>query len=289
MTEVFEVIRSENRPLSSLRLGDLDGEFTNPRTEVDEEKVYELALEIVHRGVLNSLLVTEDGLVVGGSRRYRALRLLQGWPLNERLLRDVNLNVQQLDERARILVHEVPVRIVLPKVGDLGGLARLEGIALADNLHRVDLSSYEIAAKLTGLHVAGATGAQLARLIGKSASYVSRKLSTWRNAGPDLHAAWKEGMAEDGVITLSGLPVEEQVKVLAGPVPRGRRGPAHRPSVDMVRDFLDGFEKTTTAGDSTLLRDFREQYRNGILDALRWVTGNKTSEVFAKIAQELES
>lgn len=108
---------------------------------------------------------------------------------------------------------------------------------------------------------------------------MSRKLSTWRNAGVELKAAWKGGMAEDAVIVLSQLPHDEQARALAGPIPRGRRGPAHRPSVDTVRETLDALQK----------RAGHDAGRLWALEAMRWVLGETTSPEFASWLREVET
>ncbi len=155
-------------------------------------------------------------------------------------------------------------------------------MALGENLQRKDLSSFEIAAHLAHLHGEGATGAELARMIGKSKAYVSRKLSTWRGASLELKLAWEAGeIAEDAVQQLAELPHDQQAKALAGTVPRGRRGPAGRPPIEMVKDTLESLERhEPTAGDDDGV------YAAGVLDALRWVAGQRTSPNFAKLTED---
>ena len=287
---VDQVLRSETRSLATLRLADADSGFENPRqySGLEDEKVRELAINIYQRWLLNPLLVTEDGLVIGGGRRFRALSLLRDWIERDEAPAETSNAESQFGPPAFVLrisdlILNVPVRVIAGynsrhTIARAPGHDPIEGIALADNLHREDLSTYEVACKLAALHEAGATGVELARLIGKGPPYVSRKLSTWRRACPELRAAWRDGMTEEAVIALCELPPEEQIKVIAGPVPRGRRGPAGRPSVDMVRDFLLAIEKPEVVADD---------YIEGVRDAIRWATGEKTSPIFAQLAKEL--
>ncbi len=274
----------------SLRLR--DESFQNPRTSsgLDPETIAELALHIGLHGLLNPILITADGLIIGGQRRFRAIEFLIRWfdrPLHMRLqIHEQAEFVRMFGSAGHDLSHEeisalerrtddlragVPVRVI-----DGAGL---EGVALAENLHRSDLSSFEIAAHLASLHDRGATGADLARLIGKSKAYVSRKLSTWRCAGPDLKRAWEAGeLAEDAVQQLAELPYDDQTKALAGPTPRGRRGPAGRPPIEAVKDLLQRLEDRDPDGFVD------DDYRKAVLDTLRWVSGQRTSSAFASIA-----
>lgn len=268
---------------SELRLR--DEQFTNPRTHsgLGIPEILELARSIYLHGVLVPLLVTDTCTIVAGQRRYLALGLLQSPPA----LRDIagpNGDLQSTPTafRVRELLANVPVRI-LSKGRDGEFLAQLEGIALTDNLLRSDLSSYEIAARLAQLAEQGLSGVAIANAISKSPTYVSRKLSAWRGAGVDLRSAWEAGeLTDDQVQQLAELPHDMQAKALAGPVPRGRRGPAHRPSVDAVRDFLFELEEGEKAwGNRTPTPD---SYRTGVMDALRWVTGANTGPAFVKLA-----
>lgn len=301
-----QIVELTTMPWSSLRID--DPRFKNPReySGLKQPDIRELALDIVRRGVLVPLIATADGLVIAGSRRWRALAALHAVAAMARLRGErpdwnqeshwfwVEVDgpvdppgVERILDRIDAVLAEVPIAVAHPAVGDREGLARLEGLALADNVLRVELTSYEVASRLTILHETGATGAQLARLIGKSASYVSRKLSTWRHAGPELKAAWKDGMAEDSVISLSQLPVDEQARVLAGPIPRGRRGPAHRPSVDMVRETVENMAKWMLAEPRTASAEIA--FKNGAISALRWVLGESTDTLLANWMREVES
>lgn len=286
--------------------------FTNPRTSSGRD-VRELAVDIGLHGLINPLVVKEVGLdpqrlvVVAGSRRFRAISWLIEWfgphvtaDARARALDTGELGpsasslsrreVEQLIMRALNLYTGVPVS-VLPASTTA---EEVEGRALADNIHREDLSSYEIAAHLFELHHDGASGVQLARLIGKSTTYVSRKLSAFRGAGRALKEAWEAGViSEERVQQLAELPHEKQEHALAGDVPV--RGPAHRPGIDAVKDVLT----CVSAGDLTEHLTIAQRceisgagvtyteavYRKAVIDTLRWVAGQKSSADFARIVE----
>lgn len=267
-------------PFRDLRLADAD--FENPRTHsgLGDAEIRETALSIIKHGLLVPLLVRPggspgDGLIIAGKRRYHALSLIQYWTNGG------NVDLPEVTPTdwggAGLLLTNIPVRFVS---FDPGEEVSYQALALVDNLFRSDLSSFEIAAALADLSKDGKTGQAIARMIGKSPSYVSRKLSAWRKAGPELRAAWRDGMPEDAVEEFAALPLESQAKALAGPVPRGRRGPAHRPSVDAVRDFLHELELRGRSGNAS---DFA--YTAGAIDALRWAAGVRTSPEFVKLAE----
>lgn len=294
-------------PYEKLRLNTAG--FTNPRTHsgLATQDLVELAIHIGMHGVLNPPLVLEDGLVIAGQRRYRAIGILIAWFMNdgcgcnrvERLVGHSDMCIvgqreRALDEytsddvdvirrQARGLhEHGVPVRVLSVAA------AKREGIALADNLQRSDLSSYEVASYLDHLHTQGATQADLARLIGKSKTYVSRKIAAWRGAGPELLAAWRLGeLTDEQVQELAQLPHVEQAKALAAPVPRGRRGPVSRPGIDTVKETLGELGKL----ESTLIdrHGIDPHFTRGVLDALRWVAGENTSPQFAGLMEAADA
>lgn len=283
-------------PFAQLRLSEPG--FQNPRTSsgLDDRSICELALHIGLHGLLNPPLVTERGLVIAGQRRYRAIELLIKWfadqprTAEEASAQDLTRfsrffgedgadlsheEVSIMERRAQELSRACPVRMV--------GGSGLEGLALADNIQREQLTSYEIARHLFHLHEQGVTGKDLARLIGKSRTYVSRKLSTWRGACPELRMAWeKSELAEDAVQELAALPHDEQLRALAQPVPRGRRGPANRPGIDTVKDVIDDLE-VGMKGRAIQWPVEKTTYANGVIDALRWVSGERASELLAQL------
>jgi ParB-like chromosome segregation protein Spo0J len=283
-------------PFGQLRLASQT--FDNPRTTsgLADEDIRELAVHIVRHGLLTPLLVAEftaaggswHATVIGGQRRYRAIARILAWDLDINNphepggwhARDGEVNDGPLiEKRAAELREGVPVRVITP-TGPFGA----QGLALADNLLREGLSSYEVAFSLTQVADQGVSGAELARLIGKSSSWVSRKLSTWRGAGAKLREAWLAGQLTDQVVQdLSELPVAQQERALAGGRPV--RGPVSRPGIDLVKDALLELERSAPIHDEPLViqDDRAEEYAAGVADALRWVVGRPASPQFAKL------
>lgn len=246
--------------------------FVNPRTltssGLDHESLRELALTIGRNGLLTRLIVSADVsakpgsrgevsvsyLIVAGQRRFCAIGLLLDWRtwLADDLLAG---EAEIFDRRADQFRSAVPV--------ELSDDSDLDAVALVDNLHRRDLSSYETARALAQMDD---TGASLARRVGRSPSWVSRHLTCWRQAGPQLAAAWHLGLAFERVLELAPLSHDEQAAALAA-APRGVRGPVNRPGIDAVKARLAELE---AIADPTLVTQ-------GALAALRWVaTGAPT-------------
>lgn len=278
------------------------GEFKNPRTHtgLSQDALCELAVNIGVNGLLNPPLVLESGLVIAGSRRYRAIGILLVWfqsdlcgcPFNHTVSCPIGSRVRafaELSEHDLIVARAtatgfralgIPVRIMTLRPGR----GELEGVALADNLQRSDLASYEIAEYLVGMIDQGVHQADLARMIGKSKSYVSRKITAWRGATASVRAAWRAGeVAEEVVLELVKLPPEDQAKALAGPVPRGRRGPANRPAIDTVKEVLAKIDDR--ARPIPYAAKDAESYTAGVIDALRWIKGDDTSGAFVKLME----
>ncbi len=259
--------------------------FENPRTYTGLSAL-ELANFAAHLGtigMLNSLIVTRDGLILAGQRRYRAIGVLFSWvpegSEGEAGLRGCPLALDRFEigrikaSVAQWRAHGIPVRIV--RAPDLSGLA------LVDNLQREQLSGFEVARYLNNLHREGKSVTALHKLIGKSKTYVSRKLSAWAGAGEELREAWRRGdLPEEAVQDLAALPHEEQVRKLAGPIPRGRRGPAHRPGIDTIKAALLSLE--LHAGQAP------GDYTAGVLDTLRWLTGQPPSQALGAIVSITE-
>jgi ParB-like chromosome segregation protein Spo0J len=283
-------IETTTMPFAQLRLS--DPAFTNPRTTTGLEPaaIAELAIHIARNGLLVPLLVRADGLIFAGQRRYLAIDLLHRWTVKlaadaafnlprklfDALLAGIEHEDDDLDKIAdrSIELWVVPVRILFgDNIGDL---------AIAENLQRSDLSSYEVAAAITALHERGSSGVELARALGKSTAYVSRKLSAFRDACAEVKEEWRTGrITEERVHALVALPPDRQRLELAGD-PRAKRGPAMRPSIDVVKDAL---AEVGARASKPAANPISQSYENGVLDALRWVAGQKTSENFAKLVE----
>lgn len=249
-------------PFQHLRLR--NDEFTNPRLEVDQAHARELALSIGRRGLLNRLIVapvaTPEGamyLILAGQTRYHAIAMVLDW--RRQLADDVHLHEYAIFDARASELRDVPCEVNYDPDWDAA--------ALTDNLHRKDLTSYETARALAQMaHRRGCTGAELARMVGKSPSWISRHLTCWRQAGPDLAAAWQRGLAFERVCELAALDVAAQAKALEPQPARAVRGPANRPGIDRVKAKLAQLERMPA----------RPERLEGALAALRWVT-NGTS------------
>ena len=272
-------------PFSKLHLADKG--FANPRTSsgLDDEGLRELALHIARHGLLTPLLVRSDGLVLGGQRRYRALEMLfvyvgDGPEEFEGRLGDEVDEWPAIENMSMGLQEAIPVRVVEDHIVDLDE----DGIALADNILREGLSSYELASAVGRLTDQGVVSSEVARRLGKSRSWVSRKLNAWRGAGDTLKAMWMAGkLTDDQVFHLASLSVKQQEYELADNTGRPTRGAASRPGIDAVKDVLLELEKRPHDPSRDTL-DIA--YTSGVADALRWVAGHRTTEEFAKLVEE---
>jgi len=173
--------KQETRPLAQLVLsGGKDG-FSNPRASIDARGISELAGSIERDGLLYPLCVWEtmDGrkkinVVVEGGRRLRAIQKLVK------------------EGRANGLGKAVPVRIVRAT-----SRAEANIIALVGNIQRVNLSSYEVAVSMAALRSSGLQQKAIAEKIGKSRSWVSRKMAALDGASDFVLSAWKSGELPD--------------------------------------------------------------------------------------------
>ncbi|MBT8453009.1 MAG: hypothetical protein KJO40_13655 [Deltaproteobacteria bacterium] len=278
--EKFDLLK-ENGPLpykSIRRTADMDtrpyGELTltsegfkNPRvlnrSGLAKKDLRELAQDIARRGLLYPLLITRDGLILGGQRRYLAIGIIMAadpadaaWQRKRQFERD-----------------GIPVRVL-----DCDGLEAAT-TALADNLHRAALSSFEVAERLAALSDAdgGPTGAELAERIGKSRTYVSRMLKAWRGAGPQLKRAWSAGtVTYQRVKEVADLPTGEQQAALKGagrdsdrygkPGPKGAHG---RPGVEALKGAHERLQEVIDSDDEEAVFE----YALGARDALAYALG----------------
>lgn len=254
--------------------------FQNPRTSsgLDPESIRELAISIGWHGLLSALIVAPvdplgDGgyVITAGQRRYLAIGYLIEHA--EELAAEVDANPADWRRRADRLKNAVPCRA--------SETIDHDGVAMADNLGRVDLSSYEITAAIARMHTDGSSGSEIAHRICKSPSYVSKALKAWRGASEALKEAWRDGLISlDRVKELADLHEEDQERALAGGKPRGGHG---RPGIDAVKDALDGAERKYGAKAAP------ESYARAVLDALRWVSGQQSSAKFAEFMETIES
>lgn len=129
--------------LEGRRVADLVPNPLNPRGPVvEDDELRELAASIAEQGVLQPLVVTPAGLILAGHRRHAAARLAG--------LETVPCVVRQAS---------APEQIAL---------------MLAENMHRKDLSPIRIAEAYQRLGEAGLTNSEIARMVGKTGTAISR-------------------------------------------------------------------------------------------------------------------
>lgn len=284
-------VTTQTRPYNKLVLDDSGTGFANPRVRVDMREIGELAESIATEGLLYPLCVWEttvDGervnVVVEGGRRWRAIGKL-------------------LKEKRWTLADEVPIRVIKAQT-----VQEARVVALVGNVHRVDLSSYEVARSMAELRSDGMKQKDIARTIKKSKSWVSRKMAAWDHASPTVTGAWKAGwLPDEDVEALSSIRLLDEKtgkllkepdhkeqdrrleKLLAhravaddsGKVSRKAAGKARkiakggeprgeRPNGDKVRRYAE------TAADS------KDAYVRGLHDMARYVLGEMPVGKFDK-------
>lgn len=280
---------TDNQPIQLVRstvafakLRLTDETYHNPRETYGN--VIELAENIGMLGLVHPLIVTPAYVVIAGGRRYRAIAWLIETCADAKSLegRDRSLaDTLLLSTTAQRYVEHTPILIVH------GSVANIRALALADNVQREQLSSYEVARYLRHLHDdQRMTGVEIARRIGKSPAYVSKKLAALKGAGDTLLEHWKLGKLGDEVVyELAILPFSEQRRrILTDELPK--RGAAQRPPIDLVKETL---------ADLVIYRSRPESIGcdsgevDLVIDALKWVTGKTSSRKFAELLAKVSS
>lgn len=129
------------------RVADLKSNPLNPRTEVDEASIRELAESIRTHGILQRLLVTPDGYVLAGHRRLAAAVLIG--------LDEVPVDVRELTDGERQQIE----------------------IALVENLQREGLSPLDEARAYERLlEEGGLTRSEISRRLGVIPSQITERL-----------------------------------------------------------------------------------------------------------------
>lgn len=272
----------EMHKLDDLTPGD-DVGLKNAREKLAD--IPNLANDIEANGLLNPFLVWktkhdgEELLVrIGGARREAAIKLL-------------------IEEgRANgFATQGVPCNVV-----EAATLKEAMYKALADNIQREQLTSYEIAMECQRLKTTGDSQKVIAKALSKSETWVSRKLKILDTAGPALLKAWKseklsddsvETLAATGVKTVKGkegeedtldyseqdASVEEALKLMAGGSRKGKSkarkavkakaGKHERPGTKILREMTQLVDET----DEKEVE--RPGYVQGIFDCLRFAQG----------------
>lgn len=152
--------------------------------------------------------------------------------------------------------------------------------------HRI--TSFETALAIVRLSERGNTGSEIAAKTGRSTSYVSKKLTTYGRACPELRQAWERGDLRDNVVyEIATLPVEKQRARLLSPAPA--KPVTSRPSSEVVTDMLIAIEHKLNLQEKRDPMDPEENYAAGVRDALLWVIGKRATDDFVKLTHEVTS
>ena len=177
----------KNKQIQDLELDKIVPNRYQPRREFSEDSIKELAETLDKDGLLQPIVVREDGdqyEIIAGERRYRAAKSL-GWETIPAIVKNMD------DDQAASL-------------------------ALIENLQREDLNPIDEAKAYTNLmKLNNLTQTALAKDMGKSQSYVANKLRLLK-LGDEAQQALIEGKitARHGR-ALIGLSEDDQKRVLA--------------------------------------------------------------------------
>lgn len=171
--------------------------WANPRTIIDDDKLAELGVSIKENGILTPLHVAR--VMVNGDLIHLVLdgqrRVLAG---------------------SRVLAKNHPVPIIYAWPTVIEQLTwevsdQLLALALDIGNRREGLSSYELVETAERLKGRGKTGAQIARSLNRSESWVSKMLKARLSATPKLLASWRRGDVSDE--QFKDLAVEKRPEV----------------------------------------------------------------------------
>lgn len=176
----------QNKQVQDLPIAQLHPNRYQPRRTFSEESIKQLAQTLDEEGLLQPIIVREDGEgyeIVAGERRYRAAKSL-GW-------------------------EKIPA--IVNNLSD----AQTASLALIENLQRENLNPIDEALAYQELmKINNLTQTQLAQNIGKSQSYVANKLRLLKLA-PSVQQSLSQGQisARHGRALLA-LDVDQQGRLL---------------------------------------------------------------------------
>lgn len=176
----------QNKQVQDLPIAQLHPNRYQPRRTFSEESIEQLAQTLDEEGLLQPIIVREDGEgyeIVAGERRYRAAKSL-GW-------------------------EKIPA--IVNNLSD----AQTASLALIENLQRENLNPIDEALAYQELmKINNLTQTQLAQNIGKSQSYVANKLRLLKLA-PSVQQSLAQGQisARHGRALLA-LDVDQQGRLL---------------------------------------------------------------------------
>ncbi len=174
--------------IKTLTLRDLMVSEDNVRTSYDDESIAELAESIKSQGLLSPLVVMPRGVgyqILAGHRRYKAL-----------------LSIHQRTD--------TEVQCVVKDPMDSAGYRQL---MLVENLQRSDLDPIDEANAYQSLVDAGMTRDAIAKSIGKSGAYITKRMALLKLPGTLATAVKTKDMSLERAYKLSSLS-EETLKEL---------------------------------------------------------------------------
>ena len=225
---------------SELELSKIHPNPEQPRKEFDDVLLQELAQSISTQGLIQPIAVVKEGngyKIVSGERRYRAVTLLGQKTIKTHIL----------------------------QVGDKA----IKEIALVENIQRSNLTVMEEAMYILELQQTGEyTGKDLANIIGKSTTYISKAIKATKLSALVMEAV-KESNKKIGLEVLqelSGIKSEaKQLQLL--------EDGATRETIRLVKKIEKGEVKRdevkkTNIYTATLAsqREYASQYRNILRD-----------------------
>jgi ParB/RepB/Spo0J family partition protein len=180
-TVVFQPNQGRLVPLASLWLD--HPKWTNPRTLIDDDKLTELGESIKKDGILDpphvaQVKVNGDiiNLVIDGQRRGLAAKRV-------------------LPKTAMISVIDIVPEVIEDLTWEVSDQLMLKALTIGSK--RESLTSYELTEVADRLRHRNRTGADIARALNKSESWVSRMLKARSTATAKLMASWKRNEITD--------------------------------------------------------------------------------------------
>lgn len=144
------------RKISEIPLGQIVRNPFQPRREFDEKEIEELAASIENYGLIQPIVVREQGKgyqIIAGERRYRACHYLG--------LKEIPAIIEEMDDE------------------------QMAAVSLIENLQRRELNYFEEASAYSILiNVFGMTQEEVARKVGKSQSAVANKMRLLKLSEP---------------------------------------------------------------------------------------------------------
>lgn len=191
----------------------------NPRADITEDSVAELAASIRIDGLLQPLLVRRrDGVppeheIIAGMRRWHALRLL-------------------VKQGAAADDYPVPVRVVAAP-NDLDALR----LAVVENLQREAVPPLDEAEALDALIRAGETKEAVAALIGKTVRFVELRLALVTKLGDKPKEALRKGTISLQAARILARHDEKRQRAALTRLAQGQYATAEELARDLTRDL----------------------------------------------------